>query len=242
VLGCYTKVHGKNGRVSIHPENAVLAAEMGVPVAALIDTISVLPHVCVRRCKTDNGSYPVIWENWFKYQVDHTGYERVKRSRSKRRREEKREEEKRSLPPNPHPGVHREAREILEFLNQKSGARYRPVPSTLDPIVARLKSGASVSDCRAVVARQAREWGGDPAMAKYLRPSTLFRASKFEDYLGRVKGGESASDPGRDREAPPARQGWPRIDVEPGGGISPAGEPSSPASGPPGRRQAGADA
>lgn len=38
--------------------------------------------------ESDNGSFIVIMRNWFKYQVDSTAYERVKRSRYKRRGEE----------------------------------------------------------------------------------------------------------------------------------------------------------
>lgn len=76
------------------------------------------------------------------------------------------------------------AREILAFLNEKAGRSYRETPSTLALIEARLKSGATVANCRGVIARKVREWGPDPKMAKYLRPETLFNATKFESYLG----------------------------------------------------------
>ena len=56
--------------------------------------------------------------------------------------------------------------------------------ANLDLIEARLKTGASVDDCKAVIQRKVRDWRGDPKMAKYLRPETLFAARHFESYLG----------------------------------------------------------
>jgi len=76
--------------------------------------------------------------------------------------------------------------EILEFLNRKCDRRYRPVRATLDLIRARLRSGATVTQVKAVIVVKRREWAEKPDMAPYLRPSTLFRASNFETYLGQL--------------------------------------------------------
>jgi uncharacterized phage protein (TIGR02220 family) len=53
-------------------------------------------------------------------------------------------------------------------------------------ITARLKTGASVADCRQVIAKKTREWQGNPKMDEYLRPATLFNATKFEQYVGEL--------------------------------------------------------
>lgn len=79
-----------------------------------------------------------------------------------------------------------EAIAVLDFLNEKAGKAYRPVESNLNLIVARLKTGASVMDCRQVIAKKTREWKGDLKMAEYLRPATLFNALKFEQYMGEL--------------------------------------------------------
>lgn len=97
VLGCHTKVHGTRGQVRVALANAVLAAQMGVTLAALIDTIRVLPHVHVEEGTPDNGHVTVTWQNWSKYQEDSTVAARVARLRSKRRGEKKRTEQR--LPP-----------------------------------------------------------------------------------------------------------------------------------------------
>jgi len=75
---------------------------------------------------------------------------------------------------------------LLHFLNSKANRFYRPTPKTLEPILARLKEGNTVSDCKAVIARKCREWKDDEKMRKFLRPVTLFNATKFAQYIGEV--------------------------------------------------------
>ena len=78
------------------------------------------------------------------------------------------------------------AKEVLDFLNEKTGKSYQPVRANTDLINARLKEGASVDDLRAVVAKKCREWGADEKMSRYLRPATLFNATKFAQYRGEL--------------------------------------------------------
>lgn len=70
--------------------------------------------------------------------------------------------------------------EVLGYLNEKAGTKYRPVESNLKFIRARLKD-YSVADLKAVVDRQVAKWKGT-SMQMYLRPETLFNATKFETY------------------------------------------------------------
>lgn len=78
-----------------------------------------------------------------------------------------------------------DAIQVLEFLNLKTGKHYRPLKANLDLIAARLAEGAQVSDCRAVIARQSRKWMGTDSEI-YLRPATLFNATKFAQYTGEI--------------------------------------------------------
>lgn len=78
------------------------------------------------------------------------------------------------------------AREILQFLNDKTGKAYQQVPANLELIVARLKDGASADELRQVVAKKCREWGGDDKMAGFLRPKTLFNRTNFAQYQGEL--------------------------------------------------------
>ncbi|HEU02549.1 hypothetical protein LCGC14_0678450 [marine sediment metagenome] len=76
---------------------------------------------------------------------------------------------------------------VVEYLNAQLGrtgaACFRARGKTRELIEARMADGALVRDLRMVCWHRVREWKDDEQMAKFLRPSTLFRRSKFEEYL-----------------------------------------------------------
>jgi uncharacterized phage protein (TIGR02220 family) len=73
---------------------------------------------------------------------------------------------------------------VVEYLNEKIGSKYRPeAKDTVKKIGGRLDEGFTYEDCIKVIDTKVAEWKGDPKMEKFLRPETLFRASKFEGYL-----------------------------------------------------------
>lgn len=82
-------------------------------------------------------------------------------------------------------------KEIISYLNEKAGTSFRNVKSNDDFIIARLKEGATLDDLRAVIDLKCKDWIGKPE-SKYLRPETLFNATKFNSYVGlsSVKQGE----------------------------------------------------
>lgn len=83
-----------------------------------------------------------------------------------------------------------EALEILQFLNQKTGRRYKDSKTNLDFIIARLKGGATKKECNQVIAMMCRKWIDDPKMADYLRPATLFNRTNFDQYCGLLGAGK----------------------------------------------------
>ena len=75
--------------------------------------------------------------------------------------------------------------EIVHALNEAAGTRYRSSSDKTRRLIhARWAEGYRLPDFLAVIDTMAAEWAGDPKMAKYLRPSTLF-SPKFEDYVNR---------------------------------------------------------
>lgn len=78
-----------------------------------------------------------------------------------------------------------DAMKLLEYLNSLTGHKYRPVKVNLAPLMARLAT-STPDDIRSVIDAKVDEWQSDPKMRKYLRPDTLFNASKFEQYLGQI--------------------------------------------------------
>lgn len=76
--------------------------------------------------------------------------------------------------------------EVLNFLNEKTGRRYQPVKANINLIACRLREGATVDQCRQVIAKKCREWRDDPNQEIYLRPKTLFNATNFAQYQGEL--------------------------------------------------------
>ncbi|MDT2832283.1 conserved phage C-terminal domain-containing protein [Vagococcus carniphilus] len=74
-------------------------------------------------------------------------------------------------------------KEIVEYLNLKTSKKYKhSTNKTKSLIKARWNEGFRVDDFKKVIDNKCFEWIGNPDMAKYLRPETLF-GNKFEGYL-----------------------------------------------------------
>lgn len=79
-----------------------------------------------------------------------------------------------------------EIKEIVSYLNEKTGSKYRPnTDATKKHINARLDEGFTVDDFKTVIDIKTDEWLGDKDMQKFLRPQTLF-GTKFESYLNQL--------------------------------------------------------
>ena len=80
-----------------------------------------------------------------------------------------------------------DVKEVIDYLNQKAGTKYRSTTAATKRLVgARLKEGFTVDDCKKVIDNKVTDWLYDEKMKNYLRPNTLFQASKFESYLNEV--------------------------------------------------------
>lgn len=92
--------------------------------------------------------------------------------------------------------------EILSYLNESAGTKFGESKETVRLITARINDGFTVDDFKKVINKKVKEWKGtDRAM--YIRPSTLFAPSHFEEYLNAPEGkskfdaGEHCVDPFR---------------------------------------------
>ena len=77
-------------------------------------------------------------------------------------------------------------KQILEFLNAKTGKAFKAVDSNINLIKARLKEGHAEHEILAVIERKVAEWPPGHKQHQYLRPMTLFRASNFNNYVGEL--------------------------------------------------------
>jgi len=74
------------------------------------------------------------------------------------------------------------ATRVLNFLNTQLQSSFGYSPTNLNLIKARLKEpDVTVEGVEKMILRQIKKWSGTE-MEEYLRPSTLFRASKFCNY------------------------------------------------------------
>jgi len=73
-------------------------------------------------------------------------------------------------------------KEIIDYLNDRAGTRYKVTECTKKMIHARYEEGFTIDDFKTVINNKIESWLGSE-WAKYLRPSTLFIPSKFEGYL-----------------------------------------------------------
>lgn len=74
---------------------------------------------------------------------------------------------------------------VLDYLNEKTGKRYKAVKANLSLIQARLGE-SSVDECCAVIDAKVEAWQRDDKMREYLRPATIFNATKFANYVGEL--------------------------------------------------------
>lgn len=78
---------------------------------------------------------------------------------------------------------------VVEKLNELAGTSYKPTTkNTMELINGRLSEGYTEEDLITVVEKMCYLWNKEPKnnekdMRPYLRPSTLFRPSNFENYL-----------------------------------------------------------
>ncbi|ETO40012.1 hypothetical protein B808_1121 [Fructilactobacillus florum 8D] len=75
---------------------------------------------------------------------------------------------------------------IIDYLNAETGKHYLNTSANRRLIEARFKDGFTVSDFKTVIDNQSFAWSRDRKMSQYLRPATLFQASKFEGYLNNI--------------------------------------------------------
>lgn len=82
-----------------------------------------------------------------------------------------------------HDDVDKSHYEIIEYLNQKTGSKFKPTTKPyVQAIRSRLKEGYTVEDFKTVIDKKCREWKGTK-LEKYLTPKTLFAPSHFDTYL-----------------------------------------------------------
>lgn len=109
---------------------------------------------------------------------------------------------------------HEKARPILHYLNEKAGVRYRETETNLSFIGARLaEPGVTSEGVRMMIDRQVQKWKGSD-MEEYLRPETLFNATKFDGYYAAREQPIPEGDGSKTGGKSPAKDYWEMTDAE----------------------------
>ena len=85
------------------------------------------------------------------------------------------------------PNETEQAKEALDYLNAKTGKNYQSVDANIKPLKARIKE-TDLATVKAVIDRKVADWQYDEKMQEFLRPATLFNATKFASYAGDAGG------------------------------------------------------
>ncbi len=77
--------------------------------------------------------------------------------------------------------------DVVAYLNQKAEKNFGSTgKETVSLISSRIDEGATLYEFKKVIDVKVAKWKGDPKMDDYLRPSTLFRQTNFENYLNEI--------------------------------------------------------
>ena len=73
---------------------------------------------------------------------------------------------------------------VIDYLNEKAQKQFKAKSKGTERLVnARYREGYNLDDFKKVIDWKVKDWLNDPHWKKYLRPSTLFNATNFENYL-----------------------------------------------------------
>ncbi len=76
---------------------------------------------------------------------------------------------------------------VLEFLNGKTGKKFKSIESNLKYIQARLREGYTTIELTKVVSFKMLDEFFTANNMKFMRPSTLFNSIKFSNYIEEVR-------------------------------------------------------
>ena len=73
---------------------------------------------------------------------------------------------------------------VIDYLNAKANKQFKASSKATARLVkGRLREGYEMADFKKVIDTKVKAWENHPRWQMYLRPSTLFNATNFENYL-----------------------------------------------------------
>ena len=76
---------------------------------------------------------------------------------------------------------------VIQYLNDKTGKQYKASSAATKKFIAgRVKEGYTQEDFMKVVDLKVSQWIHHAEFSRFLRPSTLFNATNFENYINEL--------------------------------------------------------
>lgn len=161
-------------RGSLTTSIAAISKRTGVSIKSVRTILTHLESTNEVARSSNSKRSMITITNYDKYQLDGkvSGNQRANEGQLKRNKEIKNKNIYSSFD---------DAKSIIDYLNQKTGKNFRHAQTHLS-LISKILKDYNPEDLTRVVDNKVKEWGGTE-MDKYLRPSTLFRRSNFENYV-----------------------------------------------------------
>ncbi|PIC67998.1 MULTISPECIES: conserved phage C-terminal domain-containing protein [unclassified Sporosarcina] len=79
------------------------------------------------------------------------------------------------------------AHSVIQYLNDKTGKQFKPQSAATHKFInGRIKEGYTQEDFIRVIDLKTKQWLNRPEFSAFLRPSTLFNATNFENYVNEL--------------------------------------------------------
>jgi len=184
----YVISHQRPPDFTVELNSTLLAFILGEPEPRIKEAIDRLCSPDPKSRSHEHDGKRLIKLGEYLYQVvNGAHYHSIKSEEDKRAywREQKRRQKEGEIVPEAVPlkEYHQDTVPVLNRLCIKSSRTFREVDSNLSVISARLKEpGVTTEGVEMMVDRMCAKWKTDPKMSEYLRPSTLFGKSNFDNY------------------------------------------------------------
>ena len=158
-----------------------LAFETGLSGQQIRTALNKLKSTGEITSKTTNRYSVISIKNWDMFQVDNkqdnkqiTNKQQTDNKQITTNNNDKNEENE------------KESKYVIEYLNQQTNYNYKFVDKNIKLVSNRLKE-YSKDELLAMIDYKCSEWLQDERFKKYLRPATLFNASKCADYIAQLQ-------------------------------------------------------
>lgn len=158
-----------------------LAFETGLSGQQIRTALNKLKSTGEITSKTTNRYSVISIKNWDMYQFDNkqdnkqiTNKQQTNNKQITTNNNDKNEENE------------KESKYVIEYLNQQTNYNYKFVDKNIKLVSNRLKE-YSKEELLAMIDYKCSEWLQDERFKKYLRPATLFNASKCADYIAQLQ-------------------------------------------------------